>query len=709
MALLMLLMACGEKKNGSPQEGQTDEPSKPDQGIEEGSDVPPPEGSEAPDTGDGSLEEGSKVPPDDGSTEPDDPDHVEIISSQGAGYGDILRVKSTKEILFSPEIVELVELMVIGEDPDDYTAELLFILHDEEGNECYAYPKVRTSLHESNGVWFDLFLQGDGIDCGFCPTASRMYTIEMTLYKEERAVMMGTWQRITASAKYEQSPYYRPTALPTEEDLLKADCTVSFLVPETGGGTIEGECVQNLKGGQTTTKVTAIAAEGYLFAGWSDGYKEASREGESFIRDKAIYAKFTKLAIEDGIASMYIETDSGDPIRSKNQYVTATIGIVGAHEKKYNITVTTEIRGRGNSSFSSSASQDTYNSKNSYRLKLTEKVNLLGVGKAENRDWVLNANKFDASNLRNYFVWNLAKQMGSFPFVPNCTWVNLYINGDYRGIYMLTDHVEAAKDRVELDDDSTEPDKGYLVELDFRGADETDVVEGLDYFYVPGFYDPASGISNPREWLIKSEVTDTAQTDFIRDYIIQCHTAIMNGDRAAIDALVDIPSLIDMFILEELSKDVDAGGASMYMQKDTGGKLYFTAPWDFDFGFGTYGPATDTWKFVCETGGYDPNVWFAKLLTQEWFMKETYDRLLEISDMVELAKVGVRTTGELLEPAANRNDERWGIYGQKFHSYVSGQVSRSLYSYDEHIDFLCDWIDERYEWMVEEFEYRFEN
>ena len=74
--------------------------------------------------------------------------------------------------------------------------------------------------------------------------------------------------------------------------------------------------------------------------------------------------------------------------------------------------------------------------------------------------------------------------------------------------------------------------------------------------------------------------------------------------------------------------------------------------------------------------------------------------------MIQTAKIGVRATGKMLKPAADRNDARWGIYGTKFHSYVSGQVSRSLYDYDEHIEFLCNWIDERFDWMLEEFVYR---
>lgn len=645
-------------------------------------------------------------PPDDPDPiDPPEPAEIQKITTQGSGYGDILRVKSTGEVLFSPNIEELRELTSIGEDLDDFTISLVFVLLDDNGSEIYAYPSLELPIKDSKGDWFDVFLQGDGIDSGFCPTASKRYTIDVSVIRDENVLMMGTWQGVTASADYVNSPYYAPTALPSEEDLQKVDCTIEYKI-QGAGGTILGKSTQILVGGAGSEKVTAVPDEGYMFAGWSDGRSEESREGDTLIRDRVIYAKFTKIVIDKGIPNMYIETETGTPVNTKN-YMNATIRIVGAAEDKYNINVTTEIRGRGNSSFNGGAPQDAYDSKNSYRLKLTEKANLLGVGHANNRDWVLNSNKFDASNLRNYAVWNLANQMNTLPFVPNCSWVNLYINGDYRGVYMVTDLVEAADDRVEIDDKGEDPDKGYLIELDFRGSQETNVVEGLDYFYVPGFYDETSG-GNPREWVIKSEVNTTAETDFIRSYVIACHLAILEGDRAKIDELVDIPALIDFFIIEELSKDVDAGGASVFMQKDKGGKLFFTAPWDFDFGFGTYGPATSVRNFVCENASYSPHLWLQALLKQKWFLQELQARMVEVTEMLEVTKEGIMATGAVLKSAADRNDERWGIYGNSFHGYVSYQVSGSLYDYDEHLTFLCDWIDDRWEWMTEEINFRLE-
>ncbi len=141
------------------------------------------------------------------------------------------------------------------------------------------------------------------------------------------------------------------------------------------------------------------------------------------------------------VPTVHIHTVDGEPITSKTVYKTATLSITEAESVADNITVETQIRGRGHSSFSGTAPQDEYDSKNSYRIKLDQKKNLLGVGQTADKDWVLIAGKYDISAMRNYTVWDLAKRMGTIPYVPSCAWVNVYINGDYRGLYTLVEKI----------------------------------------------------------------------------------------------------------------------------------------------------------------------------------------------------------------------------------------------------------------------------
>ena len=391
---------------------------------------------------------------------------------------------------------------------------------------------------------------------------------------------------------------------------------------------------------------------------------------------------------------IFIETANGKPITSTVRYSSATLTVTGSHYEYYNITVETQIRGRGHSSFDRKAPQTDYASKNSYRLKLTEKTNLLGVGDSPDRDWVLISGKYDISALRNYLVWHLANQLGTIPYVPSCTWVNLYGHGDFRGMYTLAEKIEVASDRVNIDDSpSTDPDTvGYLVEYDLRGANESGAIEGRDYFYIPGMDETFA-------WSVKSEVHGFEVTAAIREHLIACNKAIMSGNREHMEEYVDLNSFIDMFILQELTKNPDAGCSSFFMQRDVGGKLYLTAPWDFDFAMGAYSVSRFTSGMVADGQGVASHPWFEFLAKQPWFMSMVLKRMEEMEGYVNLTLANVKGVMPFLEEAADMNHARWNLYGVKFSEYPSNQVTIQRKDYADHVDFLVSWVEERWKKM----------
>ncbi len=407
--------------------------------------------------------------------------------------------------------------------------------------------------------------------------------------------------------------------------------------------------------------------------------------------------------VESTLPCITIETADEKPITSGSRYKAATLSITGGKYAHYNITVSTQIRGRGHSSFDGKAPQTDYASKNSYRLKLDQKANLLGVGETADRDWVLISGKYDVTALRNYFAWHLAEQMGNIPFVPACTWVNLYVNGDFRGMYTLVEVIEVASDRVDIDDSpATDPDRvGYLVEYDLRGAYQSGAKEGLTYFYIPG-------LDETFAWTVQSEVYDEEVTAAIREHLIACNEAILSGDRERIEELVDMDAFVDMFILQELTKNPDAGCSSFYMQRDAGGKLCLTAPWDFDFAMGAYSVSQTTSGLVADGEGVQSHPWFEFLTTQPWFMSLVLARMEEVSPMAEASLEAVRSMMPLLQEAADQNHARWNLYGVKFSPYPSDLVSVDRHSYEEHVDFLTSWIEKRWTKLENEIEKRAE-
>lgn len=138
---------------------------------------------------------------------------------------------------------------------------------------------------------------------------------------------------------------------------------------------------------------------------------------------------------------VYINTEGGADITSKNTYVTADFKIQGCD--KYNSENTTlydgktKIRGRGNSTW-------TCFDKKPYKIKLDKKANLFGMGK--NKHWALLANYIDESCMRNMLASYYGKQLGTVAM--DSVWVDVVLNGKYAGNYQLIESVKLDKNRV---------------------------------------------------------------------------------------------------------------------------------------------------------------------------------------------------------------------------------------------------------------------
>ena len=99
------------------------------------------------------------------------------------------------------------------------------------------------------------------------------------------------------------------------------------------------------------------------------------------------------------------------------------------------------IRGRGNSTWRAP--------KKPYKIKLDDRANLFGMG--ANRHWVLIANYYDTSLTVDRMIGWLGDQMG-FDFTPRGVPVDLFMNGQYYGSYLLMEEVRVGENRVDIDE-----------------------------------------------------------------------------------------------------------------------------------------------------------------------------------------------------------------------------------------------------------------
>ncbi len=272
---------------------------------------------------------------------------------------------------------------------------------------------------------------------------------------------------------------------------------------------------------------------------------------------------------DTGMPKIYINTENGKKITSKEDYVNCTVSLSGTDEEYCFEDVSAGVRGRGNNSWK-------YYPKKPYRVKFDEKISLFG--EAKNKSWVLLAMYSDFSYMKDLLAFRLADSIGTDAFVPSYHYVELYLNGKYNGLYLLTDQVDENSGRsdVKEDFDETATEVPFLVELDAYAPDEGE--EGVDWFYVSGY---AYNIKYPEA----DERYTAAQFEYIKNYIESVDSLCRKADvsMSELSEFIDIESFIDYYIVSEVMGQMEINWKSVYMSKKTDGKLKMGPLWDFDW------------------------------------------------------------------------------------------------------------------------------
>ena len=279
------------------------------------------------------------------------------------------------------------------------------------------------------------------------------------------------------------------------------------------------------------------------------------------------------------VARMDITVDGGMAITSKDKsaYQGCTIKIE-ADTAVWNYEGRGRIRGRGNSTWE-------WYPKKPYRIKLDEKVEILGLD--ANKDWVMLANYRDPTNLMNTFVFEMGQGLG-MPYTNHTRFVEVTLNGDYKGLYQLTEQVEVAKGRVDIG-----KKKGWLLSLDVDdgpkeapgAVDHSALPLGSSKNFWSEVYRLPVCVKSPEA---EDYATPETLREDARDALATLETAIQRHDYDALAKLCDIPVMIDYLLIQEFVYNVEvAAPRSIFLYKDKGddAKWTFGPLWDFDAGF----------------------------------------------------------------------------------------------------------------------------
>ena len=272
---------------------------------------------------------------------------------------------------------------------------------------------------------------------------------------------------------------------------------------------------------------------------------------------------------------MFINTENAQPITSKDEYVFAyyyidNMGIegidnVGAEDAQQPL----EIRGRGNYTWSAF-------DKKPYRLKLDTKTSLLGMKR--NKHWALMANADDnLAGLRNTVGYELSRRLG-LAWTPSQQPVEVVLNGDYIGLYMLTEIIRVEPDRVNVTqqpDYETSPfvvSGGWLVEIDnYQEEEQVRTVEGNGQSIFSTYKSP--------------EHLSEQQRTYLTGLINTANAAIYVSDKSdnSWENYIDPDTLACFYLVQELLDDTESFHGSCYWHKENGNsaKIMFGPVWDF--------------------------------------------------------------------------------------------------------------------------------
>ena len=375
------------------------------------------------------------------------------------------------------------------------------------------------------------------------------------------------------------------------------------------------------------------------------------------------------------------------------------------------------------------------------RIKFDKKQSMLGLnGGKEFKDWVLLASYKDWSQLRDASAFYISKLLSS-AYSSDFRLVEVYVNSEYWGVYLLAEQQQIKKGRVDIAEVEKKykgTDIGYLLEFDgyYFSEDENFEIDYLgDILDING---KKISLMLNKGYTIKSDITSPEQKAFISSFMNNlwkiCYEAVynqkyfeFNDDFTAlrentsiknsydcVSKYIDVASLVNTYILCEIACDPDLFWSSFYMDIDfseTGAKkLKFEAPWDFDSAFGNKNFCADSKGIYAGAVSWDVNHqnegtgnpwmmifincdWFQKMVRQKWAFAHKQNIAGKVIDFLDAAQSAYSEN-------FRHNTERWNNIGKdKMGAHELCEASVGCKNQAEAQEYLKNWLSKRFKEM----------
>ncbi len=356
--------------------------------------------------------------------------------------------------------------------------------------------------------------------------------------------------------------------------------------------------------------------------------------------------------------------------------------------------------------------------KKQYRVELRNQEDedksepLLGL--PSDADWVLGAPYVDKALIRNTLTFELGRAIGLE--APRTRFVEVFVNEnggdlnydtDYKGVYFLAEKIKISDDRVDVarldpaDSAEQEITGGYIARQEWGASSSAGRLPGTGHTEL---VDP-----DPQ-----TQATAT-QKQWIANYL-QAFDSALDGPNFKDPVLgyapyIDLDSFVNLFVINELTRDQDAYMRSNYFHKDRGGPLVQGPLWDYNLTMGTgccrnNTNATPTggdsgWQYI-ENNGVNEWRWEVRLDDDEDFWQAFIDRWQELrrdtlSDAGLHARIDAHVVG--LPAPAVRNFAEWNILGNANPGFPSPVTA----TWEGQITFIKNWASQRMAWIDSQF------
>ncbi len=336
------------------------------------------------------------------------------------------------------------------------------------------------------------------------------------------------------------------------------------------------------------------------------------------------------------------------------------------------------------------------------------------LGMPEEEDWILYAPYSDKSLVRNVLIYDLARDMDHY--ATRTQFVELNINGQYNGVYVLMEKLKRDKGRIDISkleiDENTGEDLtgGYIIKIDKSEKEGYTDMNSFDSDYGVAGSTAGSPINFLYEYPDADDITQEQRT-YISTYISDFEDALASDTFTDPDtgyaSYIDLDSFVDFFILNEISNNVDAYRISTFMHKDKNEKLKMGPIWDFNLAWGNAdycsGGETNVWAYKfnerCPGDLWFVPFWWDRLLEDPAFVSRLKERWTELrgnllSDATISGKVDgymkILNDGEVIRS----NFAKWPVLGT--YVWPNNFVGNN---YDEEIEYLKQWVLDRTSWL----------